>query len=348
MVIPLVLLAAVIALNVAGFAVTSTRRQAEQVPGLAVIRPPEDVAAIALLGDTVYAGGQQGLFVVDLDREEARVETLGGLLESVHVRALLAEDGRLWIGHDDGLVRLGPAGPVEIGTADGLPGNAVRALMRDRDGRVWVGTTSGVAVLEGDRVVSVLREQDGLVANVVNVIAEDGAGRVWLGSYDAADGGITVLDSSGEVIATFTTDEGLPHPSVTCILPEPDGSIWVGMGFHDRGGLARFEAPRGADVVLAATYLHEDGLAGPKVRSLYRSAGGVLWVGSERDGIALWPAGEPPAAGRILTARAGLADDEVKCVAERGDGGLLLGTRNGITIVEDIARLESELVNRGD
>lgn len=343
-VIPAVLLAAVVALNIAGLTVRSAQQSRDRVSGLTVIQPPEDVSAVAMWNGTVYAGGQAGLFSIDTEEGQAHPESFDGQLEPAHVRALLAEDDTLWIGQETGLVRVDESGVSVLGTADGLPSERVRCLLRDSQGRVWAGTTGGAALIENGQVTNVLTQAHGLADDVVNAMAQDAEERIWFGSYDAPTGGVSVtVAGDGEGFSRFTVAEGLPHPSVTCILPEADGTVWVGTGFHDRGGLARFDASAGKGVSIAQTYLQPDGLAGPKVRSLYRSDGGVLWVASERDGIALWPpAPDVGVEPTIVTVQSGLSDNEVKCFLPLGGDRLLLGTRNGITIVEDVAQFERD------
>lgn len=73
---------------------------------------------------------------------------------SAAVRRLLAAGGALWIATDAGVYRLDPAtGRTRRFTLeDGLPSEDVRALARSPDG-VWIGTTRGLAVIVGDRVV---------------------------------------------------------------------------------------------------------------------------------------------------------------------------------------------------
>lgn len=347
-ILPAALVAAVVALNVASLAVRTSRERATRVPGLELIQPPEDVSALAIWDGTVYAGGQEGLFAIDVERGEALVETFGGELPADHVRALLVADGALWVGQDSGLFRIDSEGTHQLGPDDGVPGRRVRSLMLDGDGRVWVGTVLGVAVFDGGRLARTWTAADGLAADVANVIAQDAAGRVWIGSYDVQDGGLTVIDGDA-IAATFRAEDGLPHPSVTCILPEADGTVWVGTGFHDRGGLARFDAPADGAVAMAETYVQADGLAGPKVRSLWRSPTGVLWVGSERDGIALWADTTGPQPGApVLTMASGLSDNEVKQFLPLADGRLMLGTRNGITIAGDAVAIERAVAQSTD
>jgi hypothetical protein len=88
-------------------------------------------------------------------------------------------------------------------TADGLPNNAIRSLLVDSRGMLWIGTENGVSKLENG-VFQNFYEEDGLAFNSCWAIAEDNNGNLWFGSFG---GGISVFD--GKRFHTFTTDDGL-------------------------------------------------------------------------------------------------------------------------------------------
>jgi ligand-binding sensor domain-containing protein len=114
--------------------------------------------------------------------------------------------------------------------------------------------------------------------------------------------------------------------------------MWVGTGFNDRGGAARFERGPDGSPRLAQKLTRADGLAGEKVRSLYRDTQGSVWFGSERDGVAV-PVGK---GFRVLTTAEGLSDNEVKSFARGAGGELWLGTRSGITLIKDAERIAAK------
>ena len=67
--------------------------------------------------------------------------------------SMLAEkDGSLWLGTEgSGLLHLQPDGTITtLFTAQGLTDGFVRAILRDRRGRIWVGTDNGLFWIEGD------------------------------------------------------------------------------------------------------------------------------------------------------------------------------------------------------
>lgn len=331
----LVALVALVAagVDVAGYAYQRVEKTARLVPGLTTIRPPHEVRALALDAVTLYAGGRDGLFAVDIRSLKVSRPVPKDRLPLGQVRGLTLDlDHTLWVAHETGLTRVRGAVTRTYTTADGLPSDRVLCVMRARDGRLWAGTDRGAAVLEGERFRAITTA-DGLLADNVNAMAEDSRGGLWFGSYVAPRGGVSVLRDGAW--SRFTTAEGLPHADVTCFLPDGDGGMWVGTGFNDRGGAARFASTPDGVLRITRTLGRSDGLAGEKVRSLYRASDGRVWFGSERDGLAV-PA---PKGFRILTKAEGLSDDEVKAMVRGSDGVLWLGTRSGITLIRDAEKI---------
>lgn len=80
----------------------------------------------------------------------------------------------------------------------------------------------------------------------------------------------------------FTTEDGLGHNQVTCILQDRQGFLWVGT----LGGLWRYD---GHDFKFAR-YAHDDSsaLSHPEIQSLYEDSKGNLWVGMQRGGLNLF------------------------------------------------------------
>jgi ligand-binding sensor domain-containing protein len=120
-------------------------------------------AAEGLLADSVWSleAGREGLLIgtshglFRLAGERAVAVPLPELGRPPDVFALLERDGELWIGTDRGLLHVAPEGRRLFTTADGLPANAVRYLVRDEGrGRLYAATAGGLAVLEAGQVVA--------------------------------------------------------------------------------------------------------------------------------------------------------------------------------------------------
>jgi len=299
--------------------------------GWSVLLPAEDILSLADDGTHVWAGGRDGLFAID-GRSGATTPELRDSRPFTYVRALLADpDGTLWIGHDAGLTRRDSATPPRYRDQDRLPGRAVYALARDAGGRLWAGTDRGAAVLEGGTWRPVT---DGLMDPLVFSLLADTHGGVWFGSYVAPRGGLCVRNAHDSQRFSVQ-DGGLPHNNVTALCTLSDTVVWAGTGLIDRGGVAEFvRQPREGGWLCTRFLTKGDGLAGEKARSIFRARDGVVWVGSEYDGVAYWRGDR----WRVLSTLDGLSHNEVRAMLEDADGALWLATGGGVTRLDTAAR----------
>ncbi len=362
--------------SAAGYAVSRGPEARESPEGWQVIRPPREVSALAEWRGFVWAGGADGLYAIDPAGGEPTPGAVASLEGAAHLRyissLLVDRQGRLWVGHDAGVTVYAPQPPMNGGAsggetgptlagaqdtipglsytvADGLPHSMVRCLAEDSTGRIWAGTYRGAAVIEDGRI-AVVDSVGGLIGDAVRVILADSSGGLWFGATEAPRGGLSLLANGSWQY--FTTENGMPHNNINALMEDDDGAVWVATGFYDRGGVARLVADRGGAVsgadaaggkghrhwVVAGTWDRTSGMPGAKARSLFQTADGCLWMGTEYDGVLRVPprefkGGLPPAelGGRVFTQANGLAHNEVKVMLQDADGNLWLGTSDGLT-----------------
>lgn len=171
-----------------------------------------------------------------------------------------------------------------VGRDDGLPEPEVTAVAAGPEGRVWIGTSGGLARYEGAGV-SVWRRENGLPSDSVTALALDTAETLWIGTAS----GLACL-TNGRVIPA--AGRKAPVGRVNALVVAPDQSVWVGTD----QGLARW---RGSDWVWMTA---EDGLPSRLVKRLKVLASGTLLVGTD-GGLVTWkdggfqlpdPMGGPP------------------------------------------------------
>jgi signal transduction histidine kinase/ligand-binding sensor domain-containing protein len=144
----------------------------------------------------------------------------------MHVRNLLWDRrGGLWTGNHEELLYTGTNGiTTRFRRGQGLPDGAVSALVEDRDGAVWVGTSSGLCRIEGNRVEA-LSLQAGLRVQHVRALYLDSEGLLWVGTIR---GGLSAWQRNERRFATLRTEHGLLDDTVQQIVEDAHSDLWLG------------------------------------------------------------------------------------------------------------------------
>ncbi len=133
--------------------------------------------------------------------------------------------GDLWIGayNPNGVQRLqGEALSPLIPTA------AVHAMCEDRDGRVWIGTDTGLLVAEpgGEKLTAVALANASPDPAVLSLVATSD-GTVWAGC--AGGGLVCVRDGK---VTRVGAEQGLPDTYLSQMVDDGLGSLWIGSADH--------------------------------------------------------------------------------------------------------------------
>ncbi len=185
--------------------------------------------------------------------------------------ALLAgDDGVVWAGTNQGLVRIMEGVARGITREDGLGSDYVRTVTQTGDGTVWVGQAAGLDHIRGGHVAPVHLLPDGgqRQPSVLALAAAATGGGVWAGTYDA---GVARVQADGRVSGWIGTAQGLDSLMVRSLAVDPDG-LWIGTVT----GLARYQDGR------VRAYGPGDGLPEAMVLALYREPDGTLWIGTDQ------------------------------------------------------------------
>jgi len=271
----------------------------------------------ALWGDQagrIWAGTQEGL--VYYQEGSWQRQPLLGEDRSLRVFALVADrDGRLWVGTDQGVFYSQGPYPSEAPFAHiaagskGLVHQYVRAMAVDQDGALWMGTIAGVSRYAGG--IWSLVSDPILQGQRVNSVLTDKAGRVWAGTEQ---NGLAMWD--GTRWLHYTDQNGLPDNRVVTLFEDSQGRVWVATGtdvgyrlegddgwhfFGAPAGIIRFPVYAFAQDNNGRLWLASEGglsrwdeangfqpvseLAGKRVNAIHRARDGVLWCGTDRDGL---------------------------------------------------------------
>jgi ligand-binding sensor domain-containing protein/signal transduction histidine kinase len=191
-----------------------------------------------------------------------------------YVKVLAEEfDGTVWAGSvSEGLFQFKGGKLKAVDAGSGLSDNRVKSLFVDREGKLWVGTDSGLNRLRY-KTFFAFGQDEGLGYGPVLGIAEVAPGVVW--AARPSDG---IYHWEGKNFNRLTAS-GLPlrDPQVNALLVTRDGSCLVA---HAQG-LLRFKDPQAVADECAVT-----GLSDPNIISLAEDSQGSVWAGTRHG--ALW------------------------------------------------------------
>lgn len=137
------------------------------------------------------------------------------------------QDGFIWIGTENGLLRFDGNRVVQYGIEQGLPGTNVNQLVLAPSGRVWVVTSRGIAYVEG-RVLHRLPLAKSFHSFRRSVsLALDPWGKVYL----ATELGLLRVDPERpNDTRLWTLADGLPSLEIEAVSVTTGGRVWFAAG----------------------------------------------------------------------------------------------------------------------
>lgn len=200
------------------------------------------------------------------------LSTKDGLINDEVYPILKARDGSIYVGSNGGLSRYKDGifkNYVLKFANDRASTVAIQALGEDISGKIWIGVSGGLFVLENGEPKDITKVLESNPTIWAIHAAQDGT--VWLATE--RDGVVIMRD--GQVASRLTAANGLASNDVKFIHPAADGSYWFGT----YGGLSHYYDGRFQNFTL------KDGLASDSVRSLKEDVDGTLWIGTYDGGI---------------------------------------------------------------
>lgn len=130
---------------------------------------------------------------------------------------------------------------LTVGNENGnLPNNSVFSIAKDKNGKIWIGTSDGIAIFNCPETVTSTEGCDGELKIVkydlnagllfqrenINTIAVDGANNKWIGTNN---GVWLISDDAEKIIHRFTKDNSpMPSNEVSSIVIQPySGEVFI-------------------------------------------------------------------------------------------------------------------------
>lgn len=214
-------------------------------------------------------GDSHGVWVAGID---GLVKNTGQRFEPVLNLPQLNEGGFVTVARDRkentwiagrGIVLLTPSGKVRrFGMHEGLPNMSVRALIEDRDGNIWAGTTEGLSRLEGDRFVSHAVDSQPN-EGFVRCLFEDREGNLWVGMTNG------LHRFRDDDVTNYGRPEGLPSDEPIAVHQDQKGRVWAGYRGDGVSAVGESQAPH---------YTIREGLLNDRIFAIRESREGELWM----------------------------------------------------------------------
>lgn len=214
-----------------------------------------------------WIGSHRGLWQLDPD---GHARALSGLPDN-RVSDLLLDGEVLWIATRGGLARLRGGAIDTQGLPIELDGQFLTSLMRDEQGRLWIGSNDqGVYRLGAQGALELLNTRNGGLPHdsIWSLYGDRDAW--WLGSFA---GGLIRIDRETGAQRTLSDRDGLSNNVVYRIMPDSIGRLWL----STNNGLNVVDPVSG----LVQALLRGDGLRNREYNSgaAFADRRGLLWFG---------------------------------------------------------------------
>lgn len=237
--------------------------------------------------DRLWIGTTSGLSLIKLTTpiESVKIENI-----SLNEVSNVFEDskGQLWAGSYRSLNRIlvdhdGNFNVKRVNEEVNLPRHiSVRSIVEDNYGRLIIGTTWGLYILDLNHPKAQAKFISG---GNYNCLLTDG-NKIWGGTND----GLYLFENSHQSVPPqflkrFTYDPrntyGISKNIVKSLYKDKTGIIWVGT---NGGGINKFDPDRKQFEHIKKT-LDPQSLSYDKIRAMYEDSNGYLWIGTEGGGL---------------------------------------------------------------
>ena len=251
----------------------------------------------------------------------------------------------------------GSNGKLYIGTSRGvflldenkisnllIPGTNVSAIFEDSRKNIWVGTSSdGVFKINRTGLIDRYTPANGLSSNIIRDFTEDNFGQIWIATFM----GLNKLNPETGAIKSYTHTGNKPtelsHPSVYSLYNDRQGTLWAGTYF---GGVNYVNPEANIYTYFYPTTHSATSVNYPIIGNMTEDRDGNIWICTEGGGLNFFDR-------KLKTFRyfkAGgensIAHNNLKCIwYNEKNHRLYIGTHMGGLSIYDINRQQFSTIN---
>ena len=250
----------------------------------------------------------------------------------------------IWVATENGGINLFQPGTNTFsrflhqeGQKNGLVHNAVRRMIRSRNGKLYIGTQEGLSVFDPlSKTFQTYQHRTdvarSLNQNSIYSLYEDQNGSLWIGTYY---GGVNVAYAHATNFKTLQYKEklgGISHNVVSSIIADKNENLWIGT----EGGGLNYLNPRNQQVTTYRVKASDpSSLGSDLVKIVYKDKSDHIWVGTHGGGLNLF---DPAIRGfrRFLVTGNDIntTRSEIVALLEDDRGAFWIGSQSGIRIFQ--------------
>jgi ligand-binding sensor domain-containing protein/serine phosphatase RsbU (regulator of sigma subunit) len=181
--------------------------------------------------NNLWIGTLDGLVIGKINEENFRHSNFIDSLIIGKISALYCDhNGNVWIGTESmkgkpGLIKY-DSSKEDFKRVPALSGIIPRALVMDRKGVLWIGTSEGLKAFRNDSLILSLTQNDGLLSNIVNLLATGNEGSIYIGTNI----GLNRYFPESKRIFSYTERNGFTgiETKPNAVFKTASGDFWFG------------------------------------------------------------------------------------------------------------------------
>ncbi|MCQ2521774.1 MAG: ATP-binding protein [Lachnospiraceae bacterium] len=287
------------------------------------------VVSMATDGDNLYAVSSSGsLYVYQDDQVDVIMDGSKDNFSAV----TMADDG-LWAGTDGNevmkLVLNNHSLSVEKRISTGNI-NSVNELYQDAQGRIWVAASGGLGYIDNGRNFYSKKYDE--FSGAISHVFQDAGGNLWFASTRFG-----VMELSKNRFVNILHASNFEKQTVNAVVRK-NGYLYVG---SDNGLYILDERSGAAVETTLSSYLKD-----VRIRSIYEDSKGNLWFATYGD-TALLRYSENGEVRTFTEEKEKLTSNRIRCIYEMQDGRIVVGTVNGLNVIQNDAVVETYTAEDG-